>query len=64
MRLKKSAMSSAEMPTEIRIHYVAGSNEMRAKMSYEPKFSHSDDLTPGSLFDSRVGDVRGGSYPL
>lgn len=54
----------AEMPTEIRIHYVVGSNEMRAKMSYEPKFSHSDNLTPGSLFDSWVGDVRGGSYPL
>ena len=53
-----------EVPSEMRIHYIVKSNEMRAKLRYDKVFSGDAELTPGNIFDARVQSITQGKSAL
>lgn len=57
---EKCEESGREIPTEMRLHYDAGSNKLRAKYRYDQVFLDDMDLLSGDVFDAWFQSVSKG----
>jgi len=47
-----------DMPTEIKTIYSASEKKMYAECSYELKYSNTDDMLPGNIFDMWYEEIK------
>jgi hypothetical protein len=55
---RKCKEFNRDMPTEIKIHYHAKENKLRARYQYDPIWSHAEELLPEDIFLSWFEEVK------
>ncbi|KFZ40026.1 MULTISPECIES: hypothetical protein [Thermoactinomyces] len=55
---KKCQEFNRDMPTEIKIHYNAKENKLRARYQYDPVWSDTKELAPPDIFISWFEEVK------